>query len=64
MYRRWYFWLAVIVLLTAVVFILWPAPIRESEPGLPDAGPIERSPPSLPLAPAEGDEESDTPEEP
>lgn len=51
MYRRWYFWVIVIAIVAALVLTFWPAPIREAQPGLPDAGPVERTPQSLPLAP-------------
>jgi hypothetical protein len=56
MYRRWYFWVIVIAIIAALVLTFWPAPIREAEPGLPGAGPIERTPQSLPLAPDDEDE--------
>lgn len=61
MYRRWYFWVIVIAIVAAIVLTFWPAPIREAEPGLPGAGPIERTPQSLPLTPKDNDD-TDAPE--
>lgn len=59
MYRRWYFWVILIAIIVAIVLTFWPAPIREAEPGLPGAGPAERTPESLPLEPENDHEDGD-----